>query len=76
LAAIPATGRTANALTQEELLDVVARLLIGADARAEDLVRAIFDDKADVTVREAETVWASTQQLQVRWTSFPAGESR
>jgi hypothetical protein len=76
LAAIPATGRTANALTQEELLDVVARLVIGADARAEDLVRAIFDDMADVTVRETETVWPSTQQLQVRWTSFPAAESR
>jgi hypothetical protein len=73
LAAIPATGRTANALTQEELLDVVARLVIGDDARAEDLVRAIFDDMADVTVRETETVWPLGQQL-VRWTSFPAAE--
>ena len=76
LAAIPATGRTAKALTQEELLDVVARLLIGADARAEDLVRAIFDDRADVKAREAEKVWPSTQQLQVRWSSFPAAECR
>jgi hypothetical protein len=75
LAAIPATGRTANALTQEELLDVVARLVIGGDARAEDLVRAIFDDMADVTVRETETVWPAGQQL-VRWTSFSAAESR
>jgi len=76
LAAIPATGRTAKALTQEELLDVVARLLIGADARAEDLVRATFDDRADVKAREAEKVWPSTQQLQVRWSSFPAAECR
>ena len=76
LAAVPATGRTANALTQEELLDRVARLVIGADARAEDLVRAIFDDKADITVREAETVWPSAQQLQMRWTSLPVAGSR
>jgi hypothetical protein len=76
LAAIPATRRTANALTQEELLDVVARLVIGADAKAEDLVRAIFDDKADINVRAAETLWPSGQQLQMRWTSFPAAERR
>ena len=29
---------------------------------------------ADVTVSETETVWPSTQQLQMRWTSFPAAE--
>ncbi len=71
LAAIPATGRTAQALTQEELLDVVARLVIGPDSRAEGLVRAIHEDLAGVVARASETVWPSSQQLQSRWTPFP-----
>lgn len=44
LAAIPATGRTAPALTQEELLDRAARLALGEGATAAALVRAIFED--------------------------------
>lgn len=72
LAAIPAKNRTAAALTQEELLDVAARMVIGTDAGAEDLVRAIFEDMAGVTERASETVWRSSQQLQSSWTPFPA----
>jgi hypothetical protein len=71
LAAIPATDRTADALTQEELLDVAAGLVIGPDARAEDLVRAIFDDMAGVTACASETVWPLSQPLLSRWTAFP-----
>jgi hypothetical protein len=41
LAAIPAKDRAAAALTQEELLDAVARMVIGPDARAEELVRPV-----------------------------------
>ena len=72
LAAIPAKDRTASALTQEELLDAVAQLLIGSDARAEELVRAIFDDLAAITAQASETLWPSAQQLQSRWTPFPS----
>jgi hypothetical protein len=75
LAAIPAKDRSATALTQEELLDVAARLVIGPDAGAEDLVRAIFEDWAGVAERASETVWRFSQQLQSRWTSFPASAS-
>ncbi len=75
LAAIPATGRTAAALTQEELLDTVARLVIAPDARAEDLVRAIFEDMAGVVARASETVWPLSQPLLSRWTAFPASGS-
>ena len=74
MAAIPAKDRTAVALTQEELLDAMARMVIGSDARAEDLVRATFDDLSGVMARAAETVWPSARQLQSRWTPFPASE--
>jgi hypothetical protein len=37
-------GGERDARPQEQLLDVAARLVIGPDARAEDLVRAIFED--------------------------------
>jgi hypothetical protein len=74
LAAIPAIGRTAIALTQEQLLDVAARLVLGQDARAEDLVRAIFEDFAAVTARSATTVWPCSRQLRSNWTPFPALE--
>jgi hypothetical protein len=72
LAAIPARKRTAIALTQEELLDVVARLVLGSQAHAEDLVRATFDDMAGVIARGSETVWRSSQQLSSPSTPFPA----
>jgi hypothetical protein len=76
LAAIPATGRTAAAMTQEELLDAVARLVLGPDARAEDLVRAVFKNMAAVLARVSETVWPSSQPLGARhWTAFPAAET-
>ena len=71
LAVIPAIDRIATALTQEQLLDVAARLLIGPDARAEDLVRAIFEDFAAVTARAAATIWPLSDQLRSRWTPFP-----
>jgi hypothetical protein len=72
LAAIPAANRTVPALTQEELLETVAQLVIAPDARAEDLVRAIFEDMAGVIARASETVWPSSQQLLSPWTPLPA----
>jgi hypothetical protein len=73
LAAIPAQGRTAVAMTQEELLDAVARLVLGPDARAEDLARASCEDMLGVIERAAETVWPLGRQLASRWTPYPAG---
>jgi hypothetical protein len=72
LAAIPASGRTARAMTQEELLDVAAGLVVGPDARAEDLVRAIYEDLPGVAAKLPETIWASSLQLESSWTPFPA----
>jgi len=43
----PASDRSAQALTQEELLDVAAEMSIGPGADAERLVRAIFEAAAE-----------------------------
>ena len=73
LAAIPATGRTARALTQRELLDAVAAMVVAPDAHAEDLVRAIFEDMAGVLARVPTAVWPSARPLPPQlWTPFPA----
>ena len=72
LAAIPAKNRTAAPMTQEELLDTVARMVIGPGAGAEDLVRATFEDMPGIVDRASETVWPSSQQLQSSWTPYPA----
>ncbi|HEV7770886.1 MAG TPA: hypothetical protein VGO66_09565 [Solirubrobacterales bacterium] len=71
LAAIPATGRTASALTQEQLLDAAAALAIEPGATAEELVRAIFEDTAKITPRIVERVHSSSQPFaSQRWTPF------
>jgi hypothetical protein len=73
LAAIPARGRHAPALTQEEMLGVVARLALGPDAAAVDLVRAIFEDMAAVVARVSEQVWPLGRPLDPElWTPYPA----
>ena len=71
LAAIPAAGRTADALTQEQLLDAVAELAIEPGASAEMLVRAIFEDTAGIALRIAATVHRESLPFDSeRWTPF------
>jgi hypothetical protein len=71
LAAVPASGRTAAALTQEQLLDVAAALAIGPGAKAEALVRAIFEDLGGIAPKIAATVrTASLPFASQRWTPF------
>lgn len=71
LAAIPANDRTASALTQEQLLDDAAALAIGPEAKAETLVRAIFEDMAGIGPRFATTVnRASLPFSSEQWTPF------
>jgi hypothetical protein len=75
LAAIPATGRTAEALTQEQLLDAAAALALGSDANAETLVRAIFEDMGQVAPKIAATVHrAALPFASERWTPFSPTE--
>jgi hypothetical protein len=71
LAAIEATGRTAKALTQEQVLDAAAALAIGPEAKAETLVRAIFEDLIEANRKIAATVHkASLPFDSERWTPF------
>lgn len=48
LAALPAQGRTARPMTQEQLLDLAAGLVLGDQARARDLVERLTLDSGNV----------------------------
>jgi hypothetical protein len=75
LAAVPARGRSALALTQEELLGVAAALALGAGSTPEDLVRACCEGMGELVGRFPKTVWAQARPFESpRWTPFPAGE--
>jgi hypothetical protein len=63
LAAIPARGRRAPARTQQELLDAVARLLLGPPAGAAGLVPAIWVDMAAMAARAEAVLWPLGQRL-------------
>ncbi len=73
LAAIPATGRSARALTQEQLLDAVAALVLGPEARAGDVVRMCCEDIFALAPRIAELMWPTALRLpDDHWTPYPA----
>ncbi len=72
LAAIPGTRRSARAMTQEQLLDVVAALVLGPSARAADVVRMCLEDMPAL----ARTIWPLTWPCAIRlpddqWTPYP-----
>jgi hypothetical protein len=74
LAAVPATGRIAPALTQEQLLDRVAPLLLGDGARAKDVVRAACTDLKSVWLRARDALWSQGRVLSPsRVTLLPVG---
>ncbi len=69
LAAIPATGRTAEAATQEQLLDAAAALALGPGANAEMLVRAIFEETSEIALEGLAAVRAASVPFASdRWT--------
>jgi hypothetical protein len=72
LAAVPARGRGARALTQQQALDAVAPLALGDGADAEALVRAIFDDFGALVPQLAPLLArAALPFASERWTPFP-----
>jgi hypothetical protein len=71
MAAVPAEGRSAPALTQAQALDLAAALALGPDATAETLVRAIFEDPVGLVPRLVESVNREAQPFSSeRWTPF------
>jgi hypothetical protein len=75
LAAVPASGRGARELTQEQALDAAAELAFGAGARAETLVRALFEN-LDATLPKlvARVNPASQPFSSERWAPFGASD--
>lgn len=74
LAAVPAEGRTARALTQEQALDAAAALAIGPGAKAAELVRALCEDFVGFVPRLVGTVnRESVPFASERWTPFGPG---
>ena len=76
LAAIPASGRSAVALTQEQLLDAAAALAVGPEAGAEKLVRAIFEDLSRIGPRFATLHEESVPFESERWIPFRGPPAR
>lgn len=74
LAAIPAAGRTRRAMTQRELLDLVApQVLSDPAATAEDLVRIAYEDLGALARRAAATIWDQGEPFDpAHWTPYPA----
>jgi hypothetical protein len=71
MAAVPATGRTAAAVSQRRLLDAVAARALGPGADAEALVRAVHEDPAALLPRLAASVHGEAQRFRSeRWTPF------
>ena len=71
LAAIPAAGRTAPELSEEQLLDRAAALALGPGADAKTLIQAIFEHPAETAAQIAATVHrAALPFASERWTPF------
>lgn len=72
LAAVPATGRTMRAMTQEELLDAIAAMAYGPQARARDLARRCFEDPAAMLRTIIPLTWPTAIRLpDDHWTPYP-----
>lgn len=71
LAAVPATGRSAPALSQEEVLGAAAGIGFEADAGAAALVRAVFEDPAGFVAGAGTRIRASGRPLTAdAWTPW------
>jgi len=72
MAAVPALGRTAMALTQEQVLDAVAVQALGPGAGAEALLRAVCEDFGGLLPKLVAAVHGEAQRFEsARWTPFP-----
>ncbi len=73
LAPIPARHRSADALTQQALLDRAAQIALGDEADAESLVRAICEDMGALSTLTRERLWRHSQPFESdAWEPFPA----
>ena len=76
LAAVPATGRSAPAYTQEQLLDRVAGLVLSDGSSARDVVKLLTEDFGSTAPSWAPVLRDLTQPFESdRWTRFPASDA-
>jgi hypothetical protein len=74
LAAVPAQSRTAQAMTQAELLGAAARLALGAGASGEDLARELFEDYDAFAWGRGHAIRSATTRFaSEHWVTFPGG---
>jgi hypothetical protein len=70
--AIPASVRVAPALTQEQLLDQIARAVFGDASSARDLVRRVMEDFGSTTTTVVPALRKTARPFRSeRWTPFP-----
>jgi hypothetical protein len=75
MAAITATNRRSAALTQTEILDAAARMSIGGDSTARDLIKASFENPATfMAARFASFQAASVPFESEHWAQMPIVE--
>jgi hypothetical protein len=73
LAAVPARGRTARAMTQEELLAALGDLAFGPGTTARDVARRCFEDHDSVVRALLPLTGPAALQLPAEsWTPFPS----
>ncbi len=76
MAGVPARGRRAPALTQEQLLDGVAREVLGDAAGARELVVWLMEDFAAAAARLAPLLTARALPFRHDgWTRYPADDA-
>jgi hypothetical protein len=76
LAAVPARGRIAPAVTQRELLELVAARVIGAGSDAEELLRGVLERPRSLRPRAAAVTRASARPFSSPlWRPLVAGSA-
>ena len=76
LSAIPARGRSARAMTQEQLLETLGTLALGHRVSAADVVRMCFEDMPGLAEKIIPLTWPSALRLPGdHWTPYPVTQS-
>ena len=75
MAAVPATRRKAPALSQEQLLDHAASVVLGDGARARELVVAVMEDFGATALRAGEALRGSVRHFASPcWTRYASSD--
>jgi hypothetical protein len=70
--AVPASGRVAPALSQEQLLDQIAQAVFGGEAKARHLVMCVMEDFGTAATTIGPLLHETARPFQSdRWTPFP-----